>query len=124
MGAGIVSQPPPASAAEARAHFTRRLSLETDCADVHAALRQSADTAPDFVLLDVRGPEAYAQAHVPGALNLPHGLINSERISCWPPERVCRCREQRQESDQREGDAGIHLHMPRASEGCHNPGSS
>jgi rhodanese-related sulfurtransferase len=85
MGASIVSQPPPASASEARTHFARSLSLETDCADVHQALRQ-ADTAPDFVLLDVRGPEAYAQAHVPGALNLPHALISSKRMACWPPE--------------------------------------
>ncbi len=88
MGASIVSQPPLASAAEARAHFARRLSLETDCADVHKALRQAADTAPDFVLLDVRGPEAYARAHVPGALSLPHALISPERMACWPPETL------------------------------------
>ncbi len=88
MGASSVSQPPPASAAEARAHFARRLSLETDCVDVHEALRQAADTAPDFVLFDVRGPQAYAQAHIPGALNLPHGLISSERMACRPPETL------------------------------------
>jgi rhodanese-related sulfurtransferase len=86
MGASIVSQPAPASAAETRAHFARRLSLETDCADVHEALRLAV--TPDFVLLDVRGPEAYAQAHVPGALNLPHGLISAERMACWPPETL------------------------------------
>jgi rhodanese-related sulfurtransferase len=85
MGASTVSQPPPASAAEARAHFARRLSLETDCADVHEALRQGA---PDFVLLDVRGPEAYARAHLPGALNLPHRLISKERMACWASETL------------------------------------
>jgi rhodanese-related sulfurtransferase len=86
MGASIVSQPPPASAAEVRAHFTRRLSLETDCADVHSAPRQAADAAPDFVLLDVRGPKAYARAHVPGVVNVPHGLVSPERMACWPAE--------------------------------------
>jgi rhodanese-related sulfurtransferase len=88
MGASIISQPPPASAAEARAHFARRLSLETDCADVHEALRQAAGMAPDFVLLDVRGPEAYAQAHVPGALNLPHRLISPQRMAGWPSQTL------------------------------------
>ena len=88
MVVSIVSQPPPASAADARAHFARRLSLETDCADVHEALRHATETAPDFVLLDVRGPQAYTQAHVPGALNLPHGLISRERMACWPPETL------------------------------------
>ncbi|WP_375455909.1 rhodanese-like domain-containing protein [uncultured Methylobacterium sp.] len=65
----------------ARAHFAARLALETDCADVHAAL---AAGASDFVLLDVRGPEAYARGHVPGALNLPHRSITAETLSSWP----------------------------------------
>jgi hypothetical protein len=40
-----------ASAQEAEAHFSRLLSLQTDCWDVHAALESNA---PGFVLLDVR----------------------------------------------------------------------
>jgi rhodanese-related sulfurtransferase len=88
MRASIVSQPPPASAAEARAHFARRLSMETDCADVHEALRHANGTVPDFVLLDVRGSEAFARAHVPGALNLPHRLISQARMASWPPETL------------------------------------
>jgi rhodanese-related sulfurtransferase len=69
---------PPAVAAE---HFARRLALETDCADVHAA---SGSGEPGFVLLDVRGPSAYARAHVPGAVNLPHREITAERLAAWP----------------------------------------
>ena len=80
MAPSTISQPPAASATVARAHFAARLSLETDCADVHEAMTQPAGLAPDFVLLDVRGPKAYARAHVPGALNLPHQQMTAERM--------------------------------------------
>lgn len=66
MSPSPVAQVPPAPSAEAHAHFTRRLSLETDCADVHEAMTHAGGTPPDFMLLDVRGPVAYARSHVPG----------------------------------------------------------
>jgi hypothetical protein len=47
-----VTEVPTASPAAAAEHFARRLSLETDCADVGAALR-GGDM--DFVLLHVVG---------------------------------------------------------------------
>jgi rhodanese-related sulfurtransferase len=62
-------------------HFERKLSLETDCWDVHAALAAGAD----FVLLDVRDPERYAHGHVPGAVNLPHGKVIAARLADYPP---------------------------------------
>jgi rhodanese-related sulfurtransferase len=83
MTSSSVSQIPAASPEAARAHFANRLSLETDCADVHEA-RSGAGGAADFVLLDVRGPQAYARAHVPGAINLPHRQITAERMNAWP----------------------------------------
>ena len=70
--------------AEALAHFARRLSLETDCADVHEALTRAGGEPADFVLLDVRGPAAYARSHVPGALNVPHRHMTAERMAGWP----------------------------------------
>ena len=79
-----VAQTPAAPPAEAAAHFARRLSLETDCADVHEAMTHAGGVAPDFVLLDVRGPVAYARAHVPGALNVPHRTMTAERMAGWP----------------------------------------
>ncbi|WP_299958600.1 rhodanese-like domain-containing protein [uncultured Modestobacter sp.] len=81
---------PPAAAA---AHFARRLAVETDVADVHAALESGH---PGFVLLDSRSAEAWAQGHVPGAVHLP-GREIAERASatlapgipvvtyCWGP---------------------------------------
>lgn len=79
--ASLVSETPAASPADAATHFARKLSLETDCWDVHESLKSSS---PDFVLLDVRGPAAFAQGHVPGALNLPHGKITERRMMEWP----------------------------------------
>ena len=66
-------------------HFAGRLSFETDCADVHASL---LDPPVDFVLLDVRGPNAYARSHVPGALNLPWRDMTAERMAVWPRETL------------------------------------
>ncbi|TDK39159.1 rhodanese-like domain-containing protein [Rhizobium deserti] len=68
----------PESAAE---HFARKLAFEADCWDVHASL---ASANVDFVLLDVRSPTLFAQSHVPGALNLPHGKMTAHRMSEWP----------------------------------------
>jgi rhodanese-related sulfurtransferase len=88
MTPSTVSQPAAAPSAAARAHFAARLSFETDCADVHAAMSSADGVAPDFVLLDARGPAAYGHAHVPGALNLPHRLITAERMASWPADTL------------------------------------
>lgn len=80
-----VTATPPAPPSEAAEHFARKLSLETDCWDVHESLKAAA---PDFVLLDVRGAAAYAKAHVPGAISLPHREITAERMMTWPHSMV------------------------------------
>lgn len=77
---------PAAAPAVAAAHFAARLSFETDCADVQAAL---AAGAPDFVLLHAVGsPAAFARRHIPGALHLPHRTISAERMAAWPAETL------------------------------------
>ena len=73
---------PPALAAE---HFAGKLAFETDCADVHDALERGD---AGFVLLEARGPGAYARGHVPGALNLPHRAITEEALAAWPPDTL------------------------------------
>jgi len=83
-----VAQIPAAPSAVARDHFARRLSLETDCADVHDAMTLSGGLPDGFVLLDVRGPHAYARSRVPGALNLPHRQMTAERMAHWPAETL------------------------------------
>lgn len=76
---------PPAPSAAVAARYGGRLAFETDCSDVATALRAGA---PDFVLLDVRGPALHARSHVPGALNLPHGKITERRMADWPADTL------------------------------------
>jgi rhodanese-related sulfurtransferase len=80
-----VLQTPAAASTEALQHFSAKLALETDCWDVHEALSSGA---PGFVLLDVRSPELYAQGHVPGALNLPHGKIVRGKLARYPADTL------------------------------------
>ncbi len=70
---------------EALSHFERRLRVETDCADVHQGM---AESAADFILLDVRGPKAFARGHIPGAQNLPHAAIDAERMAEFAAESL------------------------------------
>ena len=70
-------------------YFTRRLAFETDADDVGSALQ---DGSADFVLIDARGPAAYAAAHLPTAISLPHRELTAESLPegpivvyCWGP---------------------------------------
>ncbi len=76
-----VTAVPPAAAQAIVARYSARLAFETDCADVRAA--SEAGTV-DFVLLDVRGPQRYAEGHVPGAIDLPRGKMTERRMADWP----------------------------------------
>jgi rhodanese-related sulfurtransferase len=58
-------------------HFTRRLAVETDVADVAAA-------PGDVVLIDARSAEAYAAGHLPGAISLPHASIDHDAVAALP----------------------------------------
>jgi rhodanese-related sulfurtransferase len=80
-----VTEVAPVPPAEMAAHALRRLALETDCADVHAALSAGA---ADFVLLDVRGRSAFAESHLPGAVSLPHRDITEARVARWPADTL------------------------------------
>lgn len=65
-------------------HFQSEFSFETDCWDVNDALQN----CHDFVLLDVRSPALYAQGHLPGAINLPHGKIIESKLAQWPGDTL------------------------------------
>jgi rhodanese-related sulfurtransferase len=69
------------NAAIAHAHFTHRLTVETDADDVGTAL---LDGTADFVLIDARSPAAYAAAHLPRAISLPHRTITEETLDALP----------------------------------------
>jgi rhodanese-related sulfurtransferase len=71
-------------------HFTRRLEVETDVADVAAAMEAGE---ADFVLLDARSRASYDAGHLPGAVHLRE--ISAETVAelpdrlvvtyCWGP---------------------------------------
>lgn len=77
---------------DAHAYFTARLSYETDPSDVYAAQK----AGDEFVLVDVRGDEAWAQGRISGAIHMPYRQI-AERapleldrgipivVYCWSP---------------------------------------
>lgn len=81
----IVSEVPAAPAALALEHFQSSFAFETDCWDVHHALGNGSQ---DFVLLDVRGPEAYARGHVRGAVHLPVGKIIESKLAAFPADAL------------------------------------
>ncbi|ROP62076.1 rhodanese-related sulfurtransferase [Enterobacter sp. BIGb0383] len=82
----FVTDYPAAAPVDAVAHFLARLSVETDCADVHHALTNNQQ---DFVLLHVVGSaETFAKRHIPGALHLPHRDITVQRMAEWPADTL------------------------------------
>jgi rhodanese-related sulfurtransferase len=73
-------------------YFAGRLAHETDPADVYAAQK----AGEWFVLVDVRGEEAWRQGHVSGAVHMPHAEIAARAaaeidpstpvvVYCWSP---------------------------------------
>jgi rhodanese-related sulfurtransferase len=42
----------------------------------------------DFLLVDVRGRQAYSKSHVSGAINIPLLTITEDRMKEYPPETV------------------------------------
>ena len=81
----LVTEIPAADPALVEAHYAARLAFETDCWDVHEVMSRGK---ADFVLLDVRGPKLFERAHVPGAINLPHGKMTERRMAEWPEETL------------------------------------
>lgn len=88
-----VLEPAAATPDAANQHFVRRLSVETDVADVRHDLEHATNS---FVLVDVRSENAYAECHIPGAFNLPAQTITEAAtrellkdqvvvVYCWGP---------------------------------------
>jgi rhodanese-related sulfurtransferase len=75
----------PALSRDAFDHFAKRLTYETDCADVYSSF---ASDRVDFVLVDVRGRKAYDKGHVPRAVNLPVLTITERSMQEYPAGTV------------------------------------
>lgn len=70
----VVAAVPPARSNRAAAHFSGRLGFETDPSDVWSDIRSGAAR---FVLVDARSREAYDDAHLPGAVSIPHAELEA-----------------------------------------------
>jgi rhodanese-related sulfurtransferase len=66
-------------------HFEEMLAFETDCWDVHESLKSAT---PDFIVVDVRGRDAFAKGHVKGAINIPHREITDARMAEYPKGKI------------------------------------
>jgi rhodanese-related sulfurtransferase len=80
-----VSRPKAANSKEALAHFSQLMQFETDCWDVHHAINNNRQ---DFILLDVRGEQAFEQGHIKHAINLPHARINEKNLNKFPDDSL------------------------------------
>lgn len=58
-------------------HYTDKLAYEIDSWDLSVALKNEEDV----VVVDARSAQAYAIEHIPGAINLPHKLMDAESVS-------------------------------------------
>lgn len=67
-----ITQIPTANSVAALEHFSNLLKFETDCWDTHESLNASEQ---DFVLVDVRSPNLFAEGHIDGAINIPHAKM-------------------------------------------------
>ena len=56
------------------AHYENKLKYETDSYD----LWESITLGKDVVVVDARSEEAYAERHIPGAVNIPHRTMDPE----------------------------------------------
>jgi len=71
-------------------YYTKKLSFEMDSSDLYTALEQEDN---NIVIVDGRSEEAYAAEHIPGAVNLPHRIINSDNTRNFDKSKtyVCYC---------------------------------
>ncbi|MBB2948008.1 rhodanese-related sulfurtransferase [Actinoplanes lutulentus] len=68
--------------AAAVAHFSARLTFETDVSDVHADLEAGT---PGVVVIDARNDVSWQQGHLPHAVHLPHSQIAARAAELIPP---------------------------------------
>jgi rhodanese-related sulfurtransferase len=80
-----VAEIAPADSAAALAHFAGAFRFETDCWAVHDAMSNGRQ---DFVLVDVRSHDLYANGHVPGAVSIPHRKLIEGTLSRYPRDTI------------------------------------
>lgn len=62
---------------EQLAHYSNKLAYEIDSWDLKIALERG----DNVTVIDARSAEAYATEHIPGAINIPHRMMDSAATS-------------------------------------------
>jgi Rhodanese-related sulfurtransferase len=81
----LVLETPAATPEDTHRHYMNKLSVETDVADVYSDMKHGLN---DFLLIDVRSAKAYAECHIPGALNLPAREMSAETTASFSKEQL------------------------------------
>ncbi|MDA1215552.1 MAG: rhodanese-like domain-containing protein [Chloroflexi bacterium] len=81
----LVLETPAVSPDEASAHFSAKLSVETDISDVMLDLQRGYE---GFVLLDARDQAAFDACHIPSAVSMPARRIDAETTRDIPKEKA------------------------------------
>jgi len=76
---------PPEEPKVAELNSRSKLAFETDPSDVYMDLQNNS---AEIIVIDARTQEAYSQAHVPGATNLPWRRIDSSSTAAMPRDKV------------------------------------
>lgn len=58
-------------------HYQNKLNFEIDSWDLKVAI----EAGERIIVIDARSPESYAQAHIPGAINIPHRAMSADTIA-------------------------------------------
>ena len=74
-----------AKSEDALNYFSDLLTFETDRWDTHASLNTNPD---DFILVDVRAPQLYAEGHIEGAINIPHAKMIASYMKRYPGDKL------------------------------------
>lgn len=77
---------PPVAAAQNLDYLAAKLGYYADSADVAEDLRNGIR---DIVVIDTRAATLYAAGHIPGALSLPHRLMDEKSTATLDRDKVC-----------------------------------
>jgi len=66
------------------AFYQAKLDYETDSWDLSEMIKNQAE----IVIVDARSPEAYAQEHIPTAINFPHREMSEERTKALDRDKT------------------------------------
>jgi rhodanese-related sulfurtransferase len=82
---GRVTQYLPQGSEKSITYFMHKLCYETEASDVYTDMENGVD---DFLVIDARSAESFAKEHVPGAINIPHRLMNLETTAFLPKDKM------------------------------------